>query len=89
MQYRIFFSDEAKYTLERLQRDVAVRIRDKIKYLEKVNNPRKYLRKVEGISDIPTYRYRIGDYRAFLTFEDDKLIIIVIGIGKRENIYSK
>ena len=89
MHYHVSFSDEAESNLKRLQRDIAIRIRDKIKWLEKVNNPRKYLRKVEGISDVPMYRYRVGDYRAFLTFEDDKLIIIVNEIGKRENIFTK
>lgn len=89
MYYRISFSEEAESNLKRLPRDIAIRRRDKFKWLEKVNNPRKYLRKVEGIPDGPMYRYRIGDYRAFLTFEDDKLIIIVIAIGKRENIYTK
>ena len=89
MHYRVSFSDEAESNLKRLQLDIAIRIRDKIKWLEKVNNPRKYLRKVEGIPDVPMYRYRVGDYRAFLTFKDEKLIIIVIEIGKRENIYSK
>lgn len=28
------------------------------------------------------YRYRVGDYRVFLTFNDDELIILVIEIGK-------
>lgn len=89
MHYHVSFSDEAESNLKRVQRDIAIRIRDKTKWLEKVNNPIKNLRKVEGISDVPMYRYRVGDYRAFLTFEDDKLIIIVIEIGKRENIYTK
>ncbi len=89
MHYRVKFSDEAESNLKKLPSDIAARIRDKVKLLERVNNPRKYLRKVEGIPDLPTYRYRVGDYRLFLAFKDEELIIFVLEIGKRETIYSR
>jgi mRNA interferase RelE/StbE len=88
LRYRVDLSDQAEGHLKKLPRDIAQRIRAKLKSLERVDNPRKYLRPVEGIYDFPVYRYRIGDYRAFLTFKDEVLVIIVIGIGNRKNIYS-
>ncbi len=35
------------------------------------------------------WRYRIGDYRVIAKIEDDKLIILVIAIGHRREIYDK
>ena len=35
------------------------------------------------------WRYRIGDYRVIAKIEDDKLIILVIAIGHRREIYNK
>lgn len=89
MRYTVTFSDKAETYLTHLPKEIASRIKTKLLWLEEVENPRKYLRHVEGKNKDTTYRFRIGDYRAFLIIEDDKLIIIVIGIGKRENVYCK
>ena len=35
------------------------------------------------------FRLRIGDYRALFTIENEILIIIVINIGSRGQIYKK
>lgn len=34
------------------------------------------------------WRYRIGDYRVIATIEDNKLVILVIAIGHRREIYE-
>ena len=34
------------------------------------------------------WRYRIGDYRVIAKIEDDRLIILVISIGHRKEIYG-
>lgn len=34
------------------------------------------------------WRYRVGDYRILCDIEDDKLIILVINIGHRREIYK-
>lgn len=58
-------------------------------FLEKVKNPRKYLDKVDGKYDGRVYRYRVEDYRAYLTFKDEVLVIVVIEVGYRKNIYKR
>lgn len=35
------------------------------------------------------WRYRIGDYRLIVEIQNDKLIIIMISIGHRKEIYKK
>ncbi|MEG2380669.1 MAG: type II toxin-antitoxin system RelE/ParE family toxin [Oscillospiraceae bacterium] len=48
---------------------------------------------VEGIKRLigykNTYRIRIGDYRAIYTIENDILLIKVVNIGNRGQIYNK
>lgn len=35
------------------------------------------------------WRYRVGDYRIIAIIKDDKLIILVVAIGHRRDIYKK
>lgn len=35
------------------------------------------------------WRYRIGDYRLLCQIEDDKIIITVLNIGHRRDVYNK
>ncbi|MBN1167659.1 MAG: type II toxin-antitoxin system RelE/ParE family toxin [Methanospirillaceae archaeon] len=88
MHYRIELSKDAEDDLNRLQKPVAQRIRDKLLFLETVTNPRKYLDKIEGKYNGRVYRYRIGNYRAYLTFKDEVMVIVVVQIGHRKNIYK-
>ncbi len=45
------------------------------------------IKKMSGKSNF--FRLRIGDYRAIFTIENEILIIIVINIGSRGQIYKK
>ena len=38
---------------------------------------------------VDQWRYRVGDYRIIAKIEDDKLVILVIAIGHRRDIYDK
>ena len=33
------------------------------------------------------WRYRIGDYRAICKIEDDRLVVLVVAIGHRRDVY--
>ena len=35
------------------------------------------------------WRYRIGDYRVICEIQDEKIIVLVLEIGHRRNIYDK
>lgn len=47
--------------------------------------PKGDMKKLKGIDDI--YRLRVGDFRVLLEKNDDNLIIIVIDVGNRGQIY--
>jgi len=35
------------------------------------------------------YRYRLGDYRLFYTIENEKVLVVIIDIKKRDKAYKK
>ena len=84
MTYQIFFTNIAKKQLEKLEKVDQERI---IKSLERIRiRPEAHITKLVGD---PGYKLRVGDYRVILEIEKDKLIILVLMIGHRKNIYGK
>ena len=84
MTYQIFFTDKAKKQLEKLEKVDQERI---IKSLQRIRiRPEAYITKLVGD---PEYKLRVGDYRVILDIEKEKLIILVLIISHRKNIYGK
>jgi len=81
--FDIEFSITAQKQLYRLEKQVQERI---ISTLERIRiRPYSHVKKLVGG---PYFRLRIGDYRAILDIRGDKLIIFVIEVGHRRNIYK-
>ena len=84
MSYEIIFTDTSRKQFKKLEKDVQERI---IKALERIRiRPEVHVKKLVGD---PGYRLRVGEYRAIIDIKKDKLIILVIKIGHRKNIYKK
>lgn len=82
--YDILFSDKARKQLEKLERNLQKRI---ISALERARiRPEAYFTKL--VSD-PGYRFRVGDYRIIADIDQGKLIILVLLIGHRSNVYKQ
>ena len=58
------------------------------KNLEGCSNPRLFGKPLSGDRK-GQWRYRVGDYRIITLIQDNKLIILVIAIGHRRDIYKK
>ncbi len=51
------------------------------------SNPRQFGKQLKG--NLSQYwSYRIGDYRVICEFLDNQLIIVVVGLGHRRDIYE-
>ena len=84
MSYEIIFTDTARKQFKKLEKDIQERI---IKALERIRiRPEAHIKKLVGYSG---YRLRVEEYRIILDIEKEKLIILVIKIGHRKNIYKK
>ena len=80
----IEFTATARKQLVKLPRDVQIGI---IAVLERIRiRPYSYVKRLAGNK---LYRLRVGDYRVILDINRNKLIIIVITIGNRSNIYKQ
>ncbi|MBF0308472.1 MAG: type II toxin-antitoxin system RelE/ParE family toxin [Magnetococcales bacterium] len=84
MTYAVVWDHAAKKQVLRLDQDIRRRILQKVVSLEAMPRPPGAL-KLEGSVDV--WRIRVGDYRILYTIEDDKLIVLVVKIGHRREIY--
>ena len=88
MVWKIKFDSEAISDLEKLPKKEQEKI---LKFIRKLNNyptPRTSGKPLKG-SLGGLWRYRTGDYRIICKIEDSLLIILVIAIGHRKDIYKK
>ncbi len=81
--YEVTLDTLAKKFLKKLDKENQKRIIKKLKTLSK--NPRAGKFLVGNLSGL--YKLRIGNYRAIYKIFQDKLIVIILNIGHRKNIY--
>ena len=81
--FEIILSQKAVKDFKKLDTNAGLQIARKLK--EYSANPFLYARKLSD-SKIGTFRFRIGDYRAIVDIEENK--IIVLKVGHRKNIYK-
>ena len=82
--YIIQFTKDADKYLDKIDKETASKIVSTLNRI--IIRPHHFVKRYEGT---PFYRLRVGDYRIILDIQNDKLIILVIEIGHRKNIYKK
>ena len=83
MPYRIDYAPAAAKQLRKFDREIYVRIRPVIDAL--ADNPRP-----SGCTMLTVekrYRIRVGDFRIVYEIHDLKLLVLVVRIGHRSNVY--
>ena len=87
MIYTVRFSEKAYKQLSRLDKPVQKLILNWLtKNLEGTPNPR-LKGKARASNHCWEWRSRIGDYRLIANIQDDTVIILIIAIGHRKDIY--
>jgi len=82
--YTVEFSRPARKRLGGLPENIRVRLARAIDAL--ADNPRPIgVEKLSGYAD--RYRIREGDYRIVYTIHDTALVVLVVGVGHRKDIY--
>ena len=88
MKYKVVFSEKARKDLKKLDKHIAALI---IGWLEKniegSANPRIHGKGLIGNMS-GQWRYRIGDYRVICEIQDDEVIVLVLEVGHRREIYG-
>jgi mRNA interferase RelE/StbE len=87
MAWTIEVSKPARKQLDALDQIARARI---IAYLETrvltQPDPRRLATRLIG-EDSPNWRYRVGDYRIVVRLEDERLVILVVRIAHRREVY--
>jgi mRNA interferase RelE/StbE len=76
--------DSALKQIEKLPRVQRDRVRRRIRDLAEEPRPRGSI-KLEGEDDL--YRIRVGRYRVIYTIRDEELIVLVLRVGHRRDVY--
>lgn len=84
MTYSVELSRSAYKALKNIPHADAKKIRDKIEKLKKEPLPHG-CEKLEGNDDL--YRIRSGDYRVIYQIFNKRLIILIVKIGHRREVY--
>lgn len=86
VKYRVEFNKRYLKDLEKIPVRAQKQIQEKVTELS--NDPRPDgCKKLQGSNDVPLYRIRCGDYRVIYTINDSVLLILVIEVGHRREIY--
>jgi mRNA interferase RelE/StbE len=81
--YQVIFTPNSEKQLKKLPKEIQVRIINALKRIR--IRPEAYLTK---LVDDPAYKFRVGDYRLIIDIIHDKLILLVVKVGHRRNIYQ-
>ncbi len=89
MAWSVELSPTALKQLHKLDRSVSHRI---VKFLnqrlEKLDDPRQVGERLQAtLSEF--WKYRVGDYRLICSLEHDRLVVLVLRVGHRREIYSR
>ena len=82
-KYRIYIKPTAVKELQRIPKQDVTRIIEKVRGLSSDPRPPG----CEKLSLEEKYRIRQGKYRIIYAIEEDKLVILVIKIGHRKDVY--
>jgi len=85
MTYRVEFSRAAEREFDHLPQQARARLAPRIGALATNPRPSGVVKLVGQTHDL--YRIRIGDYRVIYAIKDDVLVVLVVSVGHRSEIY--
>jgi mRNA interferase RelE/StbE len=90
MAWRIEFERGAERELARLDSKAATRI---LRFLHErvapLEDPRSIGEALKGSKLGEFWKYRVGDYRVIVHFEDAVLRVLVLRVGNRKDVYRR
>jgi len=88
MAWRVELSEEADRELSKLDAQHCKRIlRFLYQRVAKLDDPRGIGEALHGSRLGEFWKYRVGNYRLICKIEDDRLIVLVLRVGHRKEIY--
>ena len=89
MGWTVEISPTAQKQLAALDRATQKRLLDYLsERIDGCKNPRHFGEPLKA-NRSGLWRYRVGDYRIICSIEDDRIIVLVLNIGRRREIYTR
>ena len=86
MTYKVVYLDQVEKDLEKLDRSIAKKILNRIEtYL--VLHPKELGKPLKGEFE-GYWRYRWGDYRVIYKISDREILILILRISHRKDVYE-
>jgi mRNA interferase RelE/StbE len=85
MTYRVEFSRSAEREFDQLPQHVSARLASRINALAANPRPPGVLKLTGRTTDL--YRIRVGNYRVVYAIKDDLLVVLIVSVGHRNEIY--
>jgi mRNA interferase RelE/StbE len=83
--YKINFTKQAYKSLRRVPRDIVDRMRDRLDQI--AQDPYVQYANVTKLQNRSGYRLRVGDWRVIYDLQDEELVILVLKVGPRGDVY--
>lgn len=88
MKYKVEFTEKSLKQLKKMDKHTASLILGWIrKNLEGCENPRQHGKGLTADKS-GQWRYRVGDYRLLAEIEDDRIVILILSVGHRRDVYN-
>lgn len=88
MAWTIEVDQQAARQLAKLGKSEALRIRDFLRdRLSVLDDPRSLGKPLQGSRFEHLWRYRVGDYRIICELQDHRLVVLVLTVGHRREVY--
>ena len=88
MAWRIRVSDRAAKALRKLDGPIAARIHRELREIEQLDDPTQRGKALTG-NLAGLWRYRVGDYRIVCDIEEGELVVLVIDVAHRRDVYRR
>ena len=85
MNYTVDIKPAAQRNIRKLPQSLQIRITQRLKGLE--TEPRQGAKKLQGFEN--RYRVRLGDYRIIYEIYENILLVVVVDVGHRGNVYRR
>lgn len=88
MKYTISFTEQSLKQLKKMDKHTASLITGWLrKNIEGCTDPRQHGKSLTA-NRSGQWRYRVGDYRILAEIQDEKILVLVVGVGHRKEIYQ-
>ncbi|HVP95167.1 MAG TPA: type II toxin-antitoxin system RelE/ParE family toxin [Methanoregulaceae archaeon] len=88
MTFHIRFIPRVKKDLANIPESDIRMIKDGLKSLSLSEDPQRHIKKLKGQS-MPLYSFRIGNYRVIMLIERTSMVIFMVEISQRKNVYRR